>query len=308
VLLLLRLRWLIVLVVLIVVAYAGISWVFSDKLVSAQERPLGKVDPADYGLPKPTVVLVPGGDGIKLSSWYFPNPRDEHCAVIMLHGFGGARGEVVGASPLFWDRGCDILMYDSRGHGTSTPSLLSFGVTEREDLKLAIGWLSHRTTLPDRRIGLIGWSYGAAVSIQAAAEVPQIGFAIADSSYSSLEGIARVQAGQQFGTWAKIFVPGALFIAGRRGSFDPGKASPVTEIRHVRSPVLLIHSRQDGFTPYTMSEEIYAHSDKAHTRIVIPSWTAPHASSYTENPAGYTKIVDAFLKAFKLPFGVRHGA
>ena len=52
----------------------------------------------------------------------------------MLHGFGGARAEVVGASPLFWDRGCDLLMYDSRGHGDSSPSLLTFGVHEREDV------------------------------------------------------------------------------------------------------------------------------------------------------------------------------
>ena len=113
---LLRLRTLIVLAVVLVVAYAAVSWVFSEKLIAPQARPLGKVDPADYGLPNPTVVEVPG-KGVKLASWYFPNPRNEHCAVIMLHGFGGARAEVVGASPIFWDRGCDLLMYDSRGHG-----------------------------------------------------------------------------------------------------------------------------------------------------------------------------------------------
>jgi pimeloyl-ACP methyl ester carboxylesterase len=305
---LLRIRTLIGLLVLVVVAYAGVSWIFSDKLIAPQDRPLGKADPTEYGLPKPTVVLVPGADGITLASWYFANPRSEHCAVIMLHGFGGARAEVVGASPIFWDRGCDLLMYDSRGHGDSSPSLLSFGVTERQDLKLAIAWLAHRTRLPDKHIGLIGWSYGAAVSIQAAAEVPDIGFAIADSSYTSLEGIARVQADKQFGVWARVFVPGALFIAGQRGSFDPGKASPVSEIAHVRSPVLLIHSRQDGFTPYDMSESIYAHSDKARTRIVIPPWSAPHAESFRKDPVAYTKIVDAFLREFKLPFGVRQGA
>jgi pimeloyl-ACP methyl ester carboxylesterase len=305
---LLKARALIGLVVLLVVAYVVVSWIFSSKLIAPQDRPLGKVDPAQYGLPKPAQVLVPGADGIKLASWYFPNPRNEHCAVIMLHGFGGARGEVVGASPLFWNRGCDLLLYDSRGHGDSSPSLLSFGVHEREDLVLAIGWLAKRTRLPDRKIGLIGWSYGAAVSIQAAAKVPRIGFVIADSSYSSLADIARVQADKQFGAWARILVPGALFVAGKRSSFDPGKASPVSAIAHVKAPVLLIHSRQDGFTPYDQSEKIFAHSDKARTRIVIPPWPAPHAESYPKNPAAYTKIVDGFLEAFKLPFGVRRAA
>ena len=304
---LLRLRTLLMLAVVLAVAYGGISWVFSEKLIAPQARPLGKVEPADYGLPQPAVVQVPG-KGVKLASWYFANPRHEHCAVIMLHGFGGARAEVVGAAPIFWDRGCDLLMYDSRGHGDSSPALLTFGPHEKEDLVAAIAWLSRRTKLPDRRIGLIGWSYGAAVSIQAAAKVPDIGFVIADSSYSSLSDIASVQADHQFGSWAKIFVPGALFVAGKRAGFDPGTASPVAAIRHVKAPVLLIHSRQDGFTPYQHSEKIYAASDKARTRIVIPSWPAPHAESFRKNPAGYTKIVDRFITEFKLPVGPRKAA
>ena len=299
-----RVRTLIGLVVLVAVAYIGISWVFSEKLIAPQDRPLGKVDPTEYGLPKPTVVDVPG-DGVKLSSWYFQNPRKERCAVIMLHGFGGARAEVVGATPLFWDRGCDLLLYDSRGHGDSSPALLSFGVHERQDLKLAIAWLSRRTKLPVSRIGLVGWSYGAASAIQAAAETPKIGFVVADSSYSSLEDIARVQAEKQFGSWAKVFVPGALKVAGIRGGFDAGNANPAAEIRHVQAPVLLIHSRQDGFTPYQHSQKIFAASNKARTRLVIPPWAAPHAESFRKEPAAYTAIVDSFLQRYDPGFGVR---
>jgi dipeptidyl aminopeptidase/acylaminoacyl peptidase len=299
---LLKVRTLIGLLALLALVYVGVSWVFSERLVAAQARPLGAVDPARYGLPKPTVVSVPG-DGVRLASWFFENPRKERCAVIMLHGFGGARAEVLGASPIFWNRGCDLLLYDSRGHGDSSPALLTFGVHERQDLKRAIAWLSKRTGLGDRRIGLIGWSYGAATAIQAAAEVPRIAFVVADSSYSSLEDIARVQADKQFGGWAKIFVPGATRLAGLRADFDPGDASPVAEIRKVQAPVLLIHSRQDGFTPYQHSEKIYAASDKARTRLVIPPWRAPHAESYLRSPAAYIRIVDSFLKAYDPSFG-----
>jgi hypothetical protein len=69
--------------------------------------------------------------------------------------------------------------------------------------------------------------------------------------------------------------------------------------------VLLIHSRQDGFTPVEHSEAIYEHSDRSTTRLVIPSWPAKHAHSYTENPRGYTAIVDGFLNTFAPDFGVR---
>lgn len=74
-------------------------------------------------------------------------------------------------------------------------------------------------------------------------------FVIADSSFSSLGDIARVQAEEQFGTGAKVFVPGALFVSSVRGGFDARDPAPVSVIEDVRAPVLLVHSRQDGFRP-----------------------------------------------------------
>lgn len=76
-------------------------------------------------------------------------------------------------------------------------------------------------------------------------------------------------------------------------------------IDDVRAPVLLVHSRQDGFTPVEHSERIYAESDQARTRLVIPEWEAPHAYSYTRNPVAYTAVVDRFLAEFAPNFGTR---
>ena len=301
---LLRLRVLVTAGVLVIVAYGAVSWVFSDKLIAPQFKPLGAVDVGRFGLPRPANVKI-HGDHATLAGWYFANPRKQRCAVIMLHGFGGDRAEVLAATPIFWNRGCDLLMYDSRGHGDSSPSLLSYGVHERQDLRRAIGWLANRTKLPNRRIGLIGWSYGAAVAIQGAAEVHDIAFVVADSSFSSLGDIASVQADIQFGAWARVFVPGALFVAGERGGFDASAAAPAAVIRDVRCPVFLIHSQQDGFTPASQSKAIYAHSDHSRTRLLIPGWEATHAHSYTVKPVAYTAAVDAFLAAFVPRFGLR---
>ena len=157
---LLRFRVLATATVLVVVVYAVDSWVFSDKLIASPFKPFGAVDVATFGLPQPANLKIPG-DGVTLAGWYFANPRKQRRAVIMLHGFGGGRAEVLAPTPIFWDRGCDLLLYDSRGHGESSPSLPSYGVHERQDLRLAIGWLSDRAKLPDSRIGLMGWSYGA---------------------------------------------------------------------------------------------------------------------------------------------------
>lgn len=292
------------LVLLLVAAYAAVSWVFSDKLIGQQFTPLGEVTPADFGLPAPEDVSIPG-DGVTLAGWYFANPLEANCAVVMLHGFSGSKEEILAAAPIFWNRGCDLLLYDARGHGHSSRALLTYGAHERQDLRHAIDWLSERAELQRPRIGLIGWSYGAATAIQAASEVHELAFTIADSSYSSLGDIARVQADKQFGTWAKLFVPGALWISSLRAGFDAREAAPDDAIRDVRAPTLLIHSRQDEFTPVEHSEAIYAHSDKSGTRLVIPAWEAPHAHSFTNDRVAYTAAVDSFLAEFAPDFGVR---
>jgi fermentation-respiration switch protein FrsA (DUF1100 family) len=304
----LPLRWTALLVVLaalvLVAASGGVSWVFSNKLLVPPDKPLGPVDLTDAGLPQPKQVAIPG-DGVTLSGWLFANPHNGHCAVVMLHGFAGDKTEVVAPAPIFWRRGCDLLLYDSRGHGDSSKALLTFGFHERQDLLDAIDWLVGRTKLPRSRIGLIGWSYGAAVAIQAASEPRgDVAFVIADSSFSSLGAIARHQAQDQFGSWAKLFVPGALLVSSLRAGFDARDSAPDKAIRSVRSPVFLIHSRQDEFTPVVQSERIYAHSNKARTQLLIPGWSAPHALSYTRNPTAYAAAVDRFLRKFAPRFGL----
>ena len=291
--------------IVLVAGYAGASWLFSEKLVAQEFTTPGPVDFASYGLDPPETVTI-RGEGLGLVGWFFDNARDESCAVVMLHGFGGSKAEVLGATPIFWQRGCDLLLYDARGHGDSDRAILSFGANEREDLLRAVEWLSARTTLPRSRIGLIGWSYGAATAIQAASEAGgDVAFVVADSSFSSLGDIARVQARNQYGRWATVFVPGALLASSLRGGFDARDPAPISVIDDVRSPVLLVHSRQDGFTPVEHSERIYAESDQARTRLVIPAWEAPHALSYTRNPVAYTAVVDSFLAEFAPNFGTR---
>ena len=292
-------------VLVALLGYGIVSWVFSDKLIAQQFTPLGDSDPAEFGLPEPEAATI-RGDGVDLAAWYFANPRDEGCAVVMLHGFSGDKAEILAASPIFWQRGCDVLVYDARGHGESSRALLSYGVHEREDLLRVVEWLAAKTDLPRSRIGLIGWSYGAATAVQAASEAGgDVAFVVADSSFSSLGDIARVQAEKQYGSWATIFVPGALLVSAIRAGFDGTRPAPASSIEEVRSPVLLVHSRQDAFTPVEHSETIFEHSDRSRTRLVIPAWEAEHAHSYTENPDGYTDVVDRFLADFAPGFGGR---
>ena len=284
--------------------YIAISWVFSDKLIARQFSSDEQVQFSDFGLPSPQEVTIDNGK-THLAAWYFANPRAEKCAVVMLHGFTGNKATVLVAAPLFWNRGCDLLFYDLRGHGASSRGLLTYGVADKKDELAVVDWLEKRTGLSDERVGLIGWSYGAATSLQAAAVRQGLAFVVADASFSSLHDIASVQAGSLFGSWAKIFVPGALFVSGLRADFDPSEASPEKAVRNLRTPVLLIHSTTDEVTPYQQSEVIFAHADHRHTRLVLTRWGAPHAMSYGTDTPAYTRFVDSFLDTYVPRFGSR---
>ena len=211
----------------VVIGYAALSWEFADRLIGGQFLPQDEeADFAEYGLPEPEAVTIANGD-VELSAWYFANPDTAGCAVVVTHGFSGNKAQMLApGAKLFFERGCDILVYDLRGHGASSRGLLTYGYFDKEDQIAVIDWLMERTGLPDERIGLWGVSYGAATSIQTAAARPGLGFVIADASYSSMPDIAAVQADKQIGVWARAFIPGALAVAGWRAGFDPSEASP----------------------------------------------------------------------------------
>ncbi len=209
------------------------------------------------------------------------------------------------ASGLFFERGCDVFVYDLRGHGASSRGLLSYGALDKFDELAAVDWLEEKTRLPDAKIGLWGVSYGAATSLQAAAVRPGLAFVIADASYSSMADIASIQGERLIGALAKLILPGALTVAGLRAGFDAGQASPKDAVQGLRTPVLLVHSSTDEFTPSDQSEAIFANSDQAHTRLVLTRYGAPHGESYWVDPPAYKAFVDDFLATFVPGFGSR---
>jgi dipeptidyl aminopeptidase/acylaminoacyl peptidase len=290
----------------VVIVYGVLSWEFADRLIGGQFLPPDEeVDFAEYGLPKPEIATIANAD-IELSAWYFAHPETAGCAVVVAHGFTGNKAQMLApGAKLFFERGCDILVYDLRGHGASSRGLLTYGYFDKEDQMAVIDWLMKRTGLPDDRIGLWGVSYGAATSLQTAAARPGLAFVIADASFSSLPDIAAVQADRQIGVWARVFMPGALAVAGWRAGFDPSEASPETAIRGLEAPVLLVHSTTDAFTPVEQSEAIFAAADPARTRLIRTRYGAPHGESFWTAPIEYTGYVDAFLDDFVPDFGSR---
>lgn len=291
------------------VIYLGGAWYFSGMIVkfstdSLAEEEAEKGTPADYGLPAPEEITF-GGDGVTLAGWYFDNPTEGNCAVVLMHGITGSRYGALSYAPLFWGRGCDLLMYDHRYHGASTGDYGTYGFYEKRDALAAVDWLASRTGLPRDRIGLQGESYGAATALQAGALAPDLAFVASDSSYRDLKTIVSEQAVQQFGPATKLFVPGALAISGLRASFAPSQVSPQDAAASLSEPVFLSHSATDEYTLPHHSEDIYAHlpADTCK-RLHLTDWGSAHADSVDDDLAAYKAQMDEFLEACVPGFGI----
>lgn len=297
---------------LLALVYAGGSYYFSSVLINSPTQSLadGRANMMEtlgqINLPPPEEVAIPAGD-VVLAGNYYDNPVDGRCAVLLLHGYTGTRYGALQYAPLYWDRGCDLLAYDARGHGASTPAYHTFGYYEKLDGQAAYVWLADRAGLQSFQVGVTGVSYGAATALQMAPLIPGAAFILADSSYQDMYTIASFQAVQMFGSWVKIFVPGAIFFAEQRADFEVDEVSPQTAVTQTIIPLLLIHAKDDQFTPAAHTEAIYAHSSQSAAQMEITDWGAKHGMSIFADPDAFAALVDGFLAEYAPGFGLSSG-
>jgi hypothetical protein len=291
--------------------YLAGSWYFSGLLIGRETSSLAEsqASMAELGLPElpaPEEVAIENGD-VTLSGFFYENEQAGECAVLLLHGYTGTRYSALQYAPLFWERGCDLLAYDARGHGESSEAYHTYGYYEKEDGRAAFEWLLNRTGLEPSQVGLAGVSYGAATSLQMLPLLPDAAFALADSPYQDLQTIVSHQAVAQFGSWTKAFVPAAFFLAEQRANFEAAEVSPQEAVADTAVPILLIHSRTDGFTPYTNAEAIYASANPATTELYITDWGSEHGRDIFTDYAAYEQLVNEFLATHVPDFGIAGG-
>ena len=307
-------RWIIIGILLLLgIVYSGGSLYFANVLINSDTQTLtdSQQRMADLNyhaadLPQPEAVIVDAGN-IALAGSFYDNTADGRCAVLLLHGYTSTRYGVLQFAPLFWDRGCDLLAYDARGHGESSNAYHTYGYHEKFDGQAAYEWLLSRTGLPAGNVGIMGVSYGAATSLQMVPILPDAAFVVADSAYQDLRIIVAHQAAEQFGDWTRPFVPGAFLVAQLRADFTAGEVAPQGAVIGTNVPILLIHAQADTFTPPSHSETIYAHSNPATTELHLTPYGTSHARSIIDDYEAYKELVDTFLDDKVPGFGLVNG-
>ena len=129
-------------------------------------RPEIGATPASKGLSYESVMLTTD-DGVRLAGWYLASTN--RAAVVLLHGAGSTRSDVLDEAAVLAGHGFGVVMIDARGHGDSGGRAMDFGWYGDADIAAATGYLANRPDVDRQRIGVVGMSMGGEEALGASA-------------------------------------------------------------------------------------------------------------------------------------------
>lgn len=145
--------------------------------------------PANMGFNYEEITLTTK-DNFSLYGWYIPSRNG--AAVILLHGYGGNRLEMLGRAGLLAAHGYGVLLYDERASGESEGDLRSYGWLDVGDVPSAIDFLVLQAGVGSQRIGILGFSIGGQIALRTAAKSPSLQAVVAEEpGFATYEDIPR---------------------------------------------------------------------------------------------------------------------
>lgn len=278
----------------LVLVVAECSVVLAENSLHISHRP--KPDPADAD----TVARLTGAswqpaetvaaDGIRLRGWLFLPRIPNGSAAILLHGVADSRRGVSTQANMLLAHGFAVLTPDSRGHGVSGGSIISYGIAEAEDVHRWFDWLLARTGA-SRLYGL-GESMGAAILLQSLRTEPRFRAVIAECPFATFEEVAFDRLHQlsylpPFALWPLVRT--AQSYARARYGLDLRQASPAAVVARTQVPILLIHGDRDTNIPPRHSRELHNVNPRFTSLWIVPGST--HVAACVKAAEEYARRV-----------------
>lgn len=230
-------------------------------------------------------------DGVSFGAWFFRHTGSSQVIVIS-PGHKGRRQDVLGIAVALWRKGFNVLCYSYRGMPASDRALITMGVREVQELAAAIAFARRRVR--EARIGLLGYSMGAVVSLLGAAGDPSVEALVLDSPYADLGQLLRENVRR------RALLPGWPFVAAvslwlrLRHGVRLADASPIAVLTGLEPrPLFFIHCSADSVTSVQHSRRLYdAYRGPREIWIVQG---APHTGGYFADRPLYVERVAGFF-------------
>lgn len=230
-------------------------------------------------------------DGVAFGAWYFRQPGSPQ-TVIVSGGHKGQRQGALGISVALWRKGFNVILYSYRGMSGSDRAPVTFGIKEVLELQAVIAFARKR--IPGARIGLLGYSMGAVVSLLGAAGEPGVEALVLDSPFSDLRSLLVENVRRRARLPGSPFVwLAGLMLRARSGS-RMADCSPLAVLSSLEPrPLFFIHGGADEITSVNHSRRLYdAYRGPREIWIVQG---APHSGAYFADRPLYVERVAGFF-------------
>jgi uncharacterized protein len=230
-------------------------------------------------------------DGVSFGAWHFRQPGSPQ-TVIVSGGHKGQRTNSLGISAALWRKGFNVILYSYRGMPGSDRAPITFGIKEVLELQAVIAFARKR--IPNARIGLIGYSMGAVVSLLGAAGEPGVEALVLDSPFSDLRTLMAENVRRAIKLPGEPFVWLAGLMLRLRSGTRLSECSPQTVLSSLEPrPLFFIHGGADDITSVNHSRRLYdAYRGPREIWIVQG---APHTGAYFADRPLYVERVAGFF-------------
>jgi fermentation-respiration switch protein FrsA (DUF1100 family) len=258
------------------------------------ERPTALDDftftPFEFQADYEEVELVTA-DGVNFGAWHFRQPGSPQ-TVIVSGGHKGQRQNSLGISVALWRKGFNVILYSYRGMPGSDRAPITLGIKEVLELQAVIAFARKR--MANARIGVLGYSMGAVVSLLGAAGEPGVQALVLDSPFSDLRSLLIENVRRATKLPGSPFVWLADCMLWLRTRTWMSECSPREVLSSLEPrPLFFIHGGADDITSVNHSRRLYdAYRGPREIWIVQG---APHTGAYFADRPLYVERVAGFF-------------
>lgn len=249
--------------------------------------------PTEYAdLPYESVTF-PARDGLQIAGWYVPSQNG--AAVILSHSHSTHRAVSLPVAAMLAEAGYGVLLIDLRAHGESEGELFTLWQAG-DDVLGAVDYLHTRADVDANRIGVWGFSAGAAASVHAAAQSDAIRGVVADGlSWTRFKDATGLYRGATYQylvmDWVQMTATDVFYAGGStpRALVDDVALMPPR-------PLLIVVAGDNPYGNEALAAEQYQEIGGDSVSVwVVPG--AVHGGGWDLLPDEYRQRITAFFDA-----------
>ncbi|WP_376794428.1 MMPL family transporter [Thermogemmatispora sp.] len=295
---------LLILIIVIVVGaalYLGVASTIVSRLTRPKKRrEFVPLNPFVLDLPAEEVYFPPRGgtDTYQVRGLYISCPQAS-TVILVCPGYRRALTDVLGVCKHLWQAGHSVLAFECYGHGELVGIPVTLGYREVNDFLGAIDYARRRA--PDARLGALGYSMGAAISIMGSAQAPEVEALVADSAFATQWSAVELAVHRtlRFSAHLPAWMLGLLrwvtdHLLWLRAGYHFHQVEPVRVIGQIAPrPILLIHGEDDTIVDPRDAMHLYQAAYAPKTLWLIPH--TEHIQGFLTDSRAYASKVLGFF-------------